>query len=58
MFVPSFMGTSRVAAMHGYDPGDEYSPGSFMTNDGAGDTPGSILGVKSYLMDRISGGAS
>lgn len=53
MFVPSFMGHDRLAAMHGYDPGDEYSIGCFATNDGVGEGPTSILDVKTYLLGRL-----
>jgi hypothetical protein len=54
MFVPSFMGRARVAAMHGYDPEDAYSKGCFLTNDGTAELPRSILDFKSYLMGRVS----
>ncbi len=53
MFVPSFMGRHKLAAMHGYDPDDRYSQGSFMTNDAAGDLPASILDFKAYLLGRV-----
>jgi len=55
MFVPSFMGSAPVAAMHGYDPDDAFSKGCFLTNDGVGDLPASILDFKAYLMDRVEG---
>jgi predicted AlkP superfamily pyrophosphatase or phosphodiesterase len=58
MFVPSFMGHEKLAAMHGYDPGDIYSLGCFATNDGQGKGPGSILDVKSYLFERLPGRVS
>jgi hypothetical protein len=52
MVVPSFMGRERIAAMHGYDPGDRFSKGVFLTNDPRGELPQSILGFKRYLMER------
>jgi hypothetical protein len=58
MFVPSFMGRAKVAAMHGYDPDDAYSKGCFLTNDTDGDLPSSILDVKSYLEGRVRGGTA
>jgi predicted AlkP superfamily pyrophosphatase or phosphodiesterase len=58
MFVPSFMGRERLAAMHGYDPGDEFSIGCFATNDDTGKGPASILEVKSYLIGRLPRGDS
>jgi hypothetical protein len=54
MVVPSFMGCSRLAAMHGYAPEDIYSLGCFYTNDESGDMPESILGFKDYLLERIA----
>lgn len=54
MIVPSFMGREKVAAMHGYDPDDKYSKGCFLTNDGSGPLPSSILDFKSYLLARTS----
>ncbi len=53
LFVPSFMGSRPVAAMHGYDPGDAHSPGVFMTNVDA-TAPRSILGVRDWLLARIA----
>jgi predicted AlkP superfamily pyrophosphatase or phosphodiesterase len=55
MFVPSFMGRSRIAAMHGYDPDDVFSKGCFMTSDPTGELPASILDFKRYLLERSSG---
>jgi hypothetical protein len=55
LFVPSFMGRSKVAAMHGYEPEDSYSKGCFMTNDDAGEPPASILDFKGYLLERLPG---
>jgi hypothetical protein len=52
MVVPSFMGRERIAAMHGYDPGDRFSKGVFLTNDTAGQLPESILDFKRYLVER------
>ena len=54
MIVPSFMGSQRVAAMHGYDPRDGGSFGCFLTDDPTGALPGSILGVKDYLVGRVT----
>jgi hypothetical protein len=53
MIVPSFMGTYRVAAMHGYDPADRFSKGSILSSRTDVPLPDSILGIKSYLLDRI-----
>ena len=53
MIVPSFMGTYRVASMHGYDPADRFSKGCILSNQTAGRLPDSILGIKSYLLDRL-----
>jgi hypothetical protein len=58
MFVPSFMGGAKIAAMHGYDPDDRFSKGCFMTNDTGGTPPGSILDFKRYLLGRIPGGTA
>jgi len=58
MFVPSFMGRSRIAAMHGYAPDDPFSKGTFMTNDARGNLPASILDFKRYMSERIPGRAS
>jgi hypothetical protein len=52
MIVPSFMGSERIAAMHGYDPNDRYSRGVFLTSDGDGEMPATILGFKDYLLAR------
>jgi len=54
MIVPSFMGQSANAAMHGYDPGDRFSIGCFLTNDPDGGLPASILGFKSYFIERAA----
>lgn len=54
MIVPSFMGRTRIAAMHGYDPADSFSQGCFLTNDARGDLPRSILGFKRYLLERTT----
>lgn len=48
LIVPSFMGSSPIAAMHGYHPDDAFSQGCFMT-DAARPAPASLLGFKSYL---------
>jgi hypothetical protein len=56
MFVPSFMGRTQLAAMHGYEPDDPYSKGCFLTNDPEGDLPASILDVKRFLLGRLQGG--
>jgi len=56
MFVPSFMGGTKIAAMHGYDPNDPYSKGCFMTNDTGGVLPESIMDFKRYLLERVPGG--
>ena len=46
LIVPSFMGSSPLAAMHGYHPDDVYSKGCFMTDAGRA-APASLLGFKS-----------
>jgi len=53
MIVPSFMGTYRVAAMHGYDPADRFSKGCMLASRADGRLPGSILGIKRYLLEQI-----
>ncbi len=53
LIVPSFMGSSPIAAMHGYHPGDRYSLGCFLTDAEPG-APDSILGFKGYLQ-RVAG---
>lgn len=55
LIVPSFMGRETIAAMHGYDPDDRFSKGCFMSNDMSDNCPGSILDLKSYLLERIGG---
>ncbi len=52
LIVPSYMGSTPVAAMHGYDPDDVHSPGVFMTNVDASPPP-SILDVRDWLLERI-----
>jgi len=58
MFVPSFMGGTKIAAMHGYDPGDRFSRGCFLSSDVGADPPDSILDFKEYLFGRLTGGRS
>jgi hypothetical protein len=53
LFLPTFMGRTGVAAMHGYDPGDGFSAGCFLTNDGTADPPRSILEFKPFLESRL-----
>lgn len=48
LIVPSFMGSRRIAAMHGYHPEDRFSRGCFMTG-AAMPPPNSILGFKAHL---------
>ncbi len=55
LIVPSFMGSETIAAMHGYDPDDRFSKGCFMSNEPSDRCPGSILDLKSYLLERIGG---
>jgi hypothetical protein len=52
LVVPSFMGSRRIAAMHGYHPEDRFSRGVFMTS---GPTPAleSILGFKAHLQKVV-----
>jgi hypothetical protein len=52
LIVPSFMGSRRIAAMHGYHPEDRYSRGVFMT-DAAMPAPASILGFKAHLQKIV-----
>jgi hypothetical protein len=53
LFLPTFMGRTPVAAMHGYDPGDGFSAGCFLTNDENADPPRSILDFKPFLESRL-----
>jgi hypothetical protein len=52
LIVPSFMGASVIAAMHGYHPDDAFSKGCFMSDAGA-PAPSSILGFKSYFIGAV-----
>jgi hypothetical protein len=52
LIVPSFMGSRRIAAMHGYHPEDRFSRGCFMT-DAPMPAPASILGFKSHLQKIV-----
>lgn len=52
LIVPSFMGSRRIAAMHGYHPEDRFSRGVFMT-DAPMPAPSSILGFKSHLQKIV-----
>jgi hypothetical protein len=52
LIVPSFMGSRRIAAMHGYHPEDRYSRGVFMT-DAPMPAPDSILGFKAHLQKIV-----
>ncbi|HEU4928718.1 MAG TPA: alkaline phosphatase family protein [Candidatus Krumholzibacteria bacterium] len=54
LIVPSFMGSARIAAMHGYDPGDRFSQGCFMSDVSDAPAPASLLGFKSYLSERCA----
>jgi hypothetical protein len=54
LIVPSFMGASVIAAMHGYHPEDPFSKGCFMSDAGP-PAPSSILGFKSYFMGAVRG---
>ncbi len=53
LIVPSFMGASAIAAMHGYHPDDRFSRGVFMTDSGRA-APSSLLGFKSYLQGVLA----
>jgi Type I phosphodiesterase / nucleotide pyrophosphatase len=55
LIVPSFMGSRRIAAMHGYHPEDRFSLGSFMT-DASMPAPASILGFKAHLQKIVRAG--
>jgi hypothetical protein len=48
LIVPSFMGSARIAAMHGYHPEDRFSRGCFMTT-AVMPAPASILEFKAHL---------
>jgi len=48
LIVPSFMGSRRIAAMHGYHPEDRFSRGVFMTTASM-PPPASILDFKAHL---------
>jgi hypothetical protein len=52
LIVPSFMGSRRIAAMHGYHPEDRFSRGVFMT-DAPMPAPDSILGFKAHLQKVV-----
>jgi hypothetical protein len=52
LIVPSFMGSQRIAAMHGYHPEDRFSLGCFMTT-AAMPPPSSILGFKGHLQKVV-----
>ena len=52
LIVPSFMGATRIAAMHGYHPEDRFSVGCFMTT-AAMPAPSSILGFKAHLQKVV-----
>jgi hypothetical protein len=52
LIVPSFMGSRRIAAMHGYHPEDRFSRGCFMT-DAAMPAPASILDFKAHLQKVV-----
>jgi hypothetical protein len=54
LIVPSFMGSSPIAAMHGYHPDDSFSKGCFMS-DADRPAPTSLLGFKSYLEGVLRG---
>jgi len=56
LVVPSFMGSRRIAAMHGYHPDDAHSLGCFMTTVENAELPGSILGFKDFF-GRVLDGA-
>jgi hypothetical protein len=53
LIVPSFMGSSAIAAMHGYHPDDAFSKGCFLSDAGATAAPASLLGFKSYLQTLL-----
>lgn len=55
MIVPSFMGRERIAAMHGYDPGDRFSKGCFLSSDPSAHLPDSILGAKDFFLAQTGG---
>lgn len=52
LIVPSFMGSTRIAAMHGYHPEDRFSLGCFMTTASM-PAPSSILGFKAHLQKIV-----
>jgi hypothetical protein len=52
LIVPSFMGSQRIAAMHGYHPEHAFSRGCFMTNASM-PAPSSILGFKAHLQKVV-----
>ncbi len=53
LIVPSFMGASRIAAMHGYHPEDRFSKGVFFTDVTGVPAPASILGFKDFLCAAV-----
>jgi hypothetical protein len=52
LVLPSFMGSRRVAAMHGYHPDDRFSHGCFMSTSERA-APASIVGFKPYLQALV-----
>jgi hypothetical protein len=55
LVVPSFMGSSAIAAMHGYHPEDAFSKGCFFSDAASIAPPASLLGFKSYLQTLLRG---
>jgi Type I phosphodiesterase / nucleotide pyrophosphatase len=53
LIVPSFMGASAIAAMHGYHPDDAFSKGCFFSDASTVAAPASLLGFKSYLQTLL-----
>jgi hypothetical protein len=57
LIVPSYMGREAIRAMHGYDPSDPFSRGVFMSSRHDAMLPRSILDLKDYLLNDVSGRA-
>lgn len=55
LIVPSFMGSSAIAAMHGYHPDDAFSKGCFLSDATSPFPPASLLGFKAYLQTLLVG---
>lgn len=53
VILPSFMGRSKPAAMHGYDPGHPHSSGAFMSDGPPDVVPSHIRDMMAVMMDAL-----